>query len=348
MTDVVIIGGGVAGLATANALAEQGIYATIIEGGSYPSNKVCGEFFSSECMPILEAWDLLPATPVSSIKLVVGEHAIRLPIELAARSCSRWEFDHRLADRAVKLGAKLITETLVDDLDVPVDHRNPYRLKLSTGETLSAEHIVIGAGRLVAKLQRARGMRARYFGFKGHLTGLYLEDALEMHLVKGGYVGLASIGDGKTNVAGLIDLRSSSPSVDHILATNPSLGEIISAGNLAFPEWMQVRAPAFGVRHAPNWPRAYFVGDAAGTLPPATGSGLAMGLTSGVMAAEFLARNDPGGFRQTWNKRYGTAFRWGRVLHGLFMSRAVSSSLPLLASVPMLSHFLHRTTRVAR
>jgi flavin-dependent dehydrogenase len=45
--DYVILGGGVAGLCAARRLIELGIQPLVIEAGSYPSHKVCGEFISS-------------------------------------------------------------------------------------------------------------------------------------------------------------------------------------------------------------------------------------------------------------------------------------------------------------
>ena len=51
--DVVIIGGGLAGLTLAITLAKEGRTIALIEKESYPFHKVCGEYIS------LESWDFL-------------------------------------------------------------------------------------------------------------------------------------------------------------------------------------------------------------------------------------------------------------------------------------------------
>ena len=51
--DVVVIGGGLAGLVSAGILASNGYSVSLIEKGSYPRNKVCGEFMCLESEPAI-------------------------------------------------------------------------------------------------------------------------------------------------------------------------------------------------------------------------------------------------------------------------------------------------------
>jgi len=46
--DLIIIGGGLAGLSSAILSSRQGLKVLVIEKGSYPRHKVCGEFISME------------------------------------------------------------------------------------------------------------------------------------------------------------------------------------------------------------------------------------------------------------------------------------------------------------
>ena len=49
--DVIIIGGGLAGLTSALHLSKKGFKVTLIEKHDYPRHKVCGEYLSNEVVP---------------------------------------------------------------------------------------------------------------------------------------------------------------------------------------------------------------------------------------------------------------------------------------------------------
>ena len=51
--DVVIIGGGLAGLTSALDLAKRGKQVAVIEKNTFPQHKVCGEYVSNEVLPYL-------------------------------------------------------------------------------------------------------------------------------------------------------------------------------------------------------------------------------------------------------------------------------------------------------
>ena len=50
---VIIIGGGLAGLVNAIHLGKKGINVLLIEKNEYPKHKVCGEYISKEVLPYL-------------------------------------------------------------------------------------------------------------------------------------------------------------------------------------------------------------------------------------------------------------------------------------------------------
>ena len=91
---------------------------------------------------------------------------------------------------------------------------------------------------------------------------------------------------------------------------------------MLFPQWLVTRAPEFSHRKTPKWANGYFIGDAAGSIPPATGNGLSMALSSGIMAAKYAVRGDANGFRRAW--------KLGRTLSRIYMEGDIS----LLASGP--------------
>ena len=50
-SEIIIIGGGLAGLTAAIHLSKNGFDVTVIEKNNYPRHKVCGEYISNEVLP---------------------------------------------------------------------------------------------------------------------------------------------------------------------------------------------------------------------------------------------------------------------------------------------------------
>ncbi|MFB0908232.1 MAG: FAD-dependent oxidoreductase, partial [Spirosomataceae bacterium] len=66
--DVIIVGGGLAGLSTAIMSRKNGLSVLLIEKYSYPFHKVCGEYISNEVRPFFNFIGLdLEALGVSDI-----------------------------------------------------------------------------------------------------------------------------------------------------------------------------------------------------------------------------------------------------------------------------------------
>ena len=60
VSDVTIIGGGLAGLCNAIHLSKYGKKVLLIEKNEYPKHKVCGEYISNEVLPYLDFLDINP------------------------------------------------------------------------------------------------------------------------------------------------------------------------------------------------------------------------------------------------------------------------------------------------
>ena len=58
----------------------------LIEGGSYPAHKVCGEFFSGECLPMLEQWDIVPEVMIQRAHFFSGNQQLSFRLPLPAGS----------------------------------------------------------------------------------------------------------------------------------------------------------------------------------------------------------------------------------------------------------------------
>ena len=299
MKNVLIIGGGVAGLSALNRLVDLGICATLIEAGMYPSHKICGEFFSPECLPILASWDLEPIQTIEHISLVTAHKTLFFPLKNPARSQPRYTFDHALAQRAEKKGAQVLTHTKVQE--IKKDH-----VILDSGATMPYSDLIVSSGRLFGTLSPLL-----YKGCKGYFENLEVE-GLEMYPFPGGYAGLSPSGNGHSNFTCLMPKHYDQ---EQLFQAVPHLQRRLQKGQLASKEWMSCQIPGFGIKKTPPQDRTYFIGDAAGTIPPASGLGLSIALTSGYLAAEYSAKGDFEGFKRAWHRRYTKIFRYGKFLH---------------------------------
>ncbi|MBX9924152.1 MAG: FAD-dependent oxidoreductase [Rhabdochlamydiaceae bacterium] len=331
MKKVVIVGGGVAGLSALNRLADLGISATLIEAGTYPSHKICGEFFSPECLPILSAWDIEPTQKIPHISLVTSHRTLSFPLPNSARSQSRFTFDHKLVQRAEKNGAIILTKTKVKDI-------KKNHVLLDNETMLPYTDLIVSSGRFFGRVSSPL-----YAGLKGYFRGLDIQ-GLEMYPFPGGYAGLSPSGDGLSNFTCLMPKHYDK---EMLFKAVPHLQSKLQKGEFAYDEWMTCKIPAFGIKKTPSQANTYFVGDAAGTIPPASGLGLSIALTSGYMAAEYAVKGDREGFQKAWHSRYKKTFAYGHVLHWLLTHpSAYHSALGLERLFPKLPLTIFSKTRL--
>lgn len=179
-----IVGGGLAGLSLGAALCRRGIDTTVIDAGSYPRHRVCGEFITGlpehtiqrlELEPILR--DARSNCDVSWFAGGIVMRRQRLPSP--ALSLSRYTIDARLAEAFVAAGGNLVTNT-----------------RAAKPEAV---------GRIFATGRRRAD--TTWLGLKLHARGLPLQDDLELHLGEHAYVGLVRVEESRVNVCGLFDRK---------------------------------------------------------------------------------------------------------------------------------------------
>jgi flavin-dependent dehydrogenase len=317
--DCVIIGGGVAGLSAANRLVDSGVSPLIIEAGSFPSHKICGEFFSNECLPQLKEWQIPMTSKITQARFVSGKKEMEFTLPVAAESCSRYSFDAMLLDRAKRKGAKILTETSVKSFE---NESEIYVLHLSDGQKISARHLMIGTGRIPQLIQKAPDMK--YMGFKAHFENINIHDCVEMHLFSGGYFGISSVDAKTVNVACLVKkeyVNHPEEFINNLLQQN----ERFSNARMVFPKWLTGQLPEFGIRKNTDLRNVFWIGDAAGSIPPICGEGLAIGITSGCMAADYLLGEGAIAFRKAWNERYHHRFIMAKWIHKIMMTQYLNS-----------------------
>jgi len=294
MKDIVIIGGGVGGLACSIRLAEQGRQAVVLEGGTIGAQKVCGGFLSPETLAPLTRWGVEPPISLESITLRRASRSVEYTFPARAGSMRRNELELGLLREAQRLGVEIREGVMVSDYSAG-------EVKTSEG-LIEAKQVVVSSGRLTSKPSSFP-----YVGFQRFIDRSDL-DGLLMETFPGGYVGTSAVSSSQVNCALL--MREGAKVPEHLGTFDES--------------WKTTKIPEFGLKSLQPKPGVFAVGDALATIPPATGSGLSLSISTGCWVADAIVQNQAPTFLPQLRKTVW----WGRFLHRLFLS-------PLFVPVPV-------------
>jgi len=329
--DVVVVGAGPAGSATAALLAAEGVDVALVERHSFPRAKPCSEYLSPEAGRVLERLGVLaeieaeqPAH-LTGMRIVsssgtgflgrfagAGAYPAFAPYGLAV---PRAVLDRHLVEAAVRAGARLYERTAVEELTPSGWGGASVVVRAGGGRRTLSARLIVGADGLHSRVARRLGVarqgRRRRFAFVTHAVDVRgMGDLGEMFVAAGAYVGLAPVGRGLTNVAAVVEpavlpagggpadrlraLIARFPTVHARLAEARFVAPVLAVG--PFARWT-TRATGDGVA---------LVGDAADFYDPFTGEGIfaalrgaellvphvLAGLASGRLAAGDLAGYD--------------------------------------------------------
>ena len=312
--DVVVVGGGPAGAATAWALARAGADVLVLDRARFPRDKPCAEYLSPEASRIIAAMGALrPIEERGAAQLAgmrvrspngawlqgdfAGAHSFH-GFRDRGLAIRRTVLDSILLDRARAAGARVQESVQVTDLSrdrngrvTGVIARNGAEQALRIDASL-----VVGADGLRSVVARRMGVarRARWparVALVTHYRGVRgLTDAGEMHVDRDGYLGLAPVGNGTTNVAIVVPTsaartiaRAPAEFVEQWLRRSPEMRDRFATAERV----TEVRATGpFAVRVSSAWiPGVAVVGDAADFYDPFTGEGI----YAALRGAELLA-----------------------------------------------------------
>ncbi|MEU8073234.1 geranylgeranyl reductase family protein [Micromonospora sp. NPDC049151] len=324
--DVIVVGAGPGGSATAYHLARHGVRVLLLEKTEFPREKVCGDGLTPRAVRqlIRMGVDTSPeAGWLHNKGLRVIGGGVRLELDWPDLASfpnyglvrTRLDFDDLLAQRAVAAGAKLRTSVNVLGPVLGADDRViGVQAEVGPEKEPATFHapLVVAADGVSGRFPLALGLTKRedrpigvavrrYYRSPAKHDDDYLESWLELR-AKGsdallpGYGWIFGLGDGRVNV-GLGVLNSSSAFgktnyrklLTDWLANTPEDWGMTDESNAEGPT-LGAALP-MGFNRVPHYTRGVLLaGDSGGMVNPFNGEGIAYAMESGEMAAEVLVQ----------------------------------------------------------
>lgn len=355
--DVVIIGGGLAGLTAAIHLSKFGLKVSLLEKNEFPKHKVCGEYISNEVLPYLQWLDLeisdLKPSHISKIafsttkgKMISGN------LPLGGFGISRYELDNYLYLKAIKKGCQIIQDT-VSDIQFIEDE---FRISTSNNLEMRSK-IVIGAFGKRSNIDQKMNRdfiqkKSPWLAVKAHFSGDFPNDLVGLHNFKGGYCGVSKVENNTINICYLVDYetfkhhKNIEEFQSKVIYKNPHLEAIFENCTLLFEKPLTISQISFEEKEAVQ-NHILMIGDTAGLIHPLCGNGMAMAIHSAKIVSELILEFSENSIRsrkeleekytQEWNYHFKSRLRMGRFLSKILQTEKLTTFLmQLLAIFPFL------------
>ena len=333
MIDVLVAGGGPAGLATAIGCAQAGLSVAVAEPRPGPVDKACGEGVMPAAVRRLAALGVRPGGhPLRGIRYVDRRHQADAPFRHAdGRGVRRTVLHAALTARAAALGIPVIPAR-VTGIEQSPGYVAAAGLQARYLVAADGLHSAIRRGleRDLPAAADGQAGRARTgagrapaprYGLRRHYRVAPWTDLVEVHWTAGAEAYVTPVADDLVGVAVLFsgpgrDGPGRPGGFDARLAAFPALLDRLggappaSAVRGAGPLRQDVRRRVHG--------RVLLVGDASGYLDALTGEGLGVGLAQAEALTACLAAGRPADYERAWRRASAPAWRFTA---GLLWSR---------------------------
>ena len=345
--EVLIIGGGLAGLTAAIHLSKLGVHVTVIEKNSYPKHKVCGEYISNEVLHYLNWLDLkiddLNPTKITKLEFSTASgKTIKSVLPLGGFGISRFTLDEYLYKKALENGCRI----LQDNVENIVFENNKFIVTTTNNSILESE-IVIGAfgkrSNVDQKMNRDFINKKSYWlAVKAHYSGDFPNDLVGLHNFKGGYCGVSKVEKDSINICYLADyetfkqFKNIDEYQNNVVSKNPHLKVIFEKSNLLFEKPLTISQISFEKKQAVE-NHILMIGDTAGLIHPLCGNGMAIAIHSAKIVSELIhkyytneikSRNElEEKYIQQWNLNFKERLKMGRFLSNILQNQKLSTVL---------------------
>ena len=345
--DVIIVGGGLAGLSSAIHLSKANLNVLLIEKNSYPKHKVCGEYISNEVLPYLKFLDIdvfkLGAKKIDKFQLsTTKSKLISSNLPLGGFGISRYCLDNALVNKAQKDGVEILQDS-VGDIQFLNDE---FSVKTKSDKQFISK-IVIGAygkrSNLDVKLKRQFIKRkSPYLAVKTHVKGNFPDDLVALHNFEGGYCGVSKVENDAINLCYITDFNAFrahnniTEFQEKVLYKNSFLKEVFTKSQSVFETPLSISQISFDNKK-PIENHIIMCGDTAALIHPLCGNGMSMAMHSAQIASLLIIKyfNSENLDRKAlekqylreWNNAFKSRLRTGHIVAKLFNSPMLAGAL---------------------
>lgn len=363
--EIIIIGGGLAGLTAGIHLAKNNISVTIIEKNTFPKHKVCGEYISNEVLNYFDSLDIrlsdLKPTTITKLQFsTTNGTTANTKLPLGGFGISRFELDFYLYKKALNLGVKILKDEV---LDIAFENEK-FTVSTAEGKLLQADFVIGAFGKranIDLKLNRNFiQQKSPWLAVKAHYSGDFPNDLVGLYNFKGGYCGVSKVENNTINICYLVEYKefkkykSIADFQNFVVKQNKHLNKIFNTSTLLFDKPLTISQISFEEKRAVE-NHILMIGDTAGLIHPLCGNGMAMAVHSAKIVSELLLKFENNDIKtreiveqeyiKLWNFNFKKRLKTGRLLAQIFLKPKLSEALMRILTVfPFLLHFIIKKT----
>ncbi|HEV8674052.1 MAG TPA: FAD-dependent oxidoreductase [Methylomirabilota bacterium] len=314
LVDVVVVGAGPAGAATAILLAERGHQVLLLDRARFPRDKVCGEYLSPEGSRLLDRLGVLKAVETGGARPLRGMRIVAPDGTALVGDYPTGGAYRGYRDHALSVPRRMFDAVLVERARGLVTVREGFRVTdlIRDGERVAgvegatagsrrAERIparlVVGADGRTSVVARQLALLRPHPWLRRLALMTYAEGVAhdpergEIFLAPPAYSIVNPVGEGRVNLSLVVPAAEATRHrgdlagyFDRTVAALPHLSDRLRASCRVSP--VRALGPLAYRVAAPRHAGVLLVGDALGFLDPFTGEGIFTALRSAELAAE--------------------------------------------------------------
>ena len=355
--DVIIVGGGLAGLSSAIHLSKYNLKVLLIEKNNYPKHKVCGEYISNEVLPYLNYLGIdvfsLGAQKINRLELSTPKNKLlKSDLTLGGFGISRYVLDHVLYEKAKIESVKTIQDAVIniqflnDEFSVTTKNKSVYKSRVVVGAYGKRSTIDITLERNFIK------KKSPFLAVKTHVKGDFPSDLVALHNFKGGYCGVSKVENDIINLCYITDFKAFKAYKDidefqeKVVFKNTFLKTIFKNATPVFEKPLTISQISFSSK-SPVENLIIMCGDTAGMIHPLCGNGMSMAIRSAQIASHLIIDYLQGkilsrvafekAYKKSWNNEFKTRLKVGHFAAKLFSKNQLAEVLiRILKKTPVL------------